>query len=97
MKHTIYGKTGRAQLAVHDFTGKNVPERKRRPHPEFCVKLLPRTADRNTAFASAGDEVYFGPDLEKAMMHIKAWTGLETIELPSEIQKFVEKHSHEVQ
>src|SRR5438309_5277278 len=76
VKTTLYGKTGRAQLAILDMTGADVPARKQRDRPEFCVTLLPRSANRSTSFASAGDRVYLGPSYETAMLHIRAWTGL---------------------
>jgi len=88
MKVTIYGRTGRAQLAVHDHTGENVPISKRREKPEFTVCLLPRSASPHTSFAAAGDPAYYGTDLELALLHIKAWTGLDHVELPQEIQKY---------
>ena len=87
MRHTIIGKTGRAQLLVYDLTGENVPPRQRKERPDFCVRLLPKNAHRSTAYSSAGDEVYFGPDLEKALMHIRAWTGLEDIDLPMHLSR----------
>ena len=93
MKYTIYGKTGRAQLAVYDLTGEHVPARRRRERPDFRVRLLPRTANRSTAFATAGDEVYCGPDIETALLHIRAWTGLEEIALPEAMRKYVEESS----
>ncbi len=90
MKYTIIGRTGRAQLVVYDLTGENVPLRHRKDRPEFCVRLLPRSAHRSTSFTSAGDEAYFGPDLSVALMHIRAWTGVENIELPDEFRRYAE-------
>ena len=90
MKYTIHGKTGRAQLTVKDFTGAETPVQKRRDQPEFVVKLLPRLANRNTAFSIAGDPVYKGSDFELALMHIQAWTGLERIPLPDSLQRYVQ-------
>jgi hypothetical protein len=91
MKHTIVGRTGRAQLVVCDLTGENVPLRRRRERPDFCVRLLPRSAHRSTSFSAAGDQVYCGPDLQMALLHIKAWTGLEEIRLPREMQRYIER------
>lgn len=90
MKHTIVGKTGRAQLVVYDLTGENVPLRRRKARPDFCVRLLPRSAHRSTSYTAAGDEAYFGPDLSVALMHVRAWTGLDRIDLPSEFQRYGE-------
>jgi len=87
MKLTINGRTGRAQLIMVDMTGENVPLRKRKDHVDYCVRLLPRTAHRSTSFSVAGDEVYFGPDLEKALMHIRAWTGEENINVPARMRQ----------
>ena len=89
MKYTIHGKTGRAQLTVRDMTGEDVPIRSRQEKPDFVVKLLPKRANRNTAYSIAGDPVYRGSDLELALMHIQAWTGLERIPLPASLQKYV--------
>ena len=71
MNYTIVGKTGRAQLTVKDG--------------RFRVRLLPKSAHWSTSYATAGDEVYHGDDLEMALVHIKAWTGLESVNLPSEV------------
>src|SRR5438105_214167 len=71
MNYTIVGRTGRAQLAVQNG--------------RFRVRLLPRSAHRSTSYATAGDQVYSGPDLEMALLHIKAWTGLEKVDLPAEV------------
>jgi hypothetical protein len=95
MKVTLYGKTGRALLTVWDYTGEDVLERKRKDKVEFSVHLLPRSANRNTSFAAAGDLAYFGPDLELALVHIRAWTGLEDIRLPQSFDKFLEKNDAE--
>src|SRR5262245_25403123 len=89
MKYTIHGKTGRAQLTVRDFTGEEVPIRSRKEKPDFVVRLLPKRANRNTAYSVAGDAVYKGSDLGVALMHIQAWTGLERIALPASLQKYV--------
>lgn len=89
MKYTITGRTGRAQLSVSDMTGEHVPERRRREKPEFCVRLLPKNANPSTSYASAGDQVYDGPDLEVALMHIKAWTSLDDVPLPDEMKKYL--------
>ncbi len=89
MKATIYGRTGRAQLVVHDFTGPHIPPRRRKERPEFAVYLLPNSANRNTSFAAAGDPAYYGPDLEKALLHIRAWTSLEEIDLPHSIRRYL--------
>jgi hypothetical protein len=89
MKHTFYGKTGRAQVTVVDLTDPNLPTRKRRDEPEFQVRLLPRSANRSTAYTSAGDLTYSGSDLSKALMHVRAWTGLDSIELPAGLQKYL--------
>ncbi len=88
MKYTIVGKTGRAQLVVNDLTGENVPETRRREHPEFQVRLLPRSAHRSTSFA-AGDPAYCGSNFHTALLHIKAWTSLEQIDLPREMQRYL--------
>ena len=71
MNLTIVGKTGRAQLTVHNG--------------RFRVRLLPKSAHRSTSYATAGDQAYSGPDLEMALLHIKAWTGLEDVQLPAEV------------
>ena len=71
MNVTIVGRTGRAQLTVQNG--------------RFRVRLLPRGAHRSTSYATAGDQVYSGPDLEMALIHIKAWTGLEKVNLPDEV------------
>lgn len=71
MNYTIVGRTGRAQLTIRN--GK------------FRVRLLPKSAHRSTSYATAGDEVYNGPDLEMALVHIKAWTGLDAVSLPTEV------------
>ena len=89
MKHTFWGKTGRAQLTVVDLTGDNVPLRKRMSEPEFHVRLLPPNANRSTAFSGAGDLTYAGSDLSKALMHVRAWTGVEEIELPAGLRKYL--------
>ena len=89
MKVTLYGKTGRAQLSVLDYTGEDVLARKRKDKVEFAVHLLPRSANRNTSFAAAGDLAYYGPNLETALMHVRAWTSLEDIKLPREIEKYL--------
>jgi len=60
---------------------------------EFSIHLLPRSANRNTSFAAAGDLAYFGPDLDTALMHVRAWTSLEDIKLPREIEKY--RHANE--
>jgi hypothetical protein len=73
MNYTIIGRTGRAQLSV--IKGR------------YRVRLLPRGAHRSTAYASAGDQVYSGPDLEMALLHIRAWTGLERVDLPAEVRE----------
>ncbi len=88
VKHVIVGKTGRAQLVVKDYTAESIPLRHRKEKPEFQVYLLPRYANRNTSYASAGDPAYYGSDLEVAMMHVKAWTSLAEVELPSVIKKY---------
>lgn len=93
MKTTIYGRTGRAQLAIIDMTGPEVPARKRREHIDFCVTLLPRSASRSTSYASAGDRVYVGPSYETALMHIQAWTGVERVELPREMRAVADRVS----
>ena len=93
MKYTIHGKTGRAQLTVRDYTGPEVPMAKRRERPEFIVRLLDKRANRNTAFSVAGDPVYRGPDFEVAMMHIKAWTGMEEIALPASLKPYTERRA----
>ena len=72
-RHTIVGRTGRAQLVIGDAV--------------FSVRLLPKSAHRSTSFATAGDPAYVGPDLEKALLHVRAWTGLETAELPAELRE----------
>ncbi len=90
MKHTVYGRTGRAQLVVEDYTGPHIPPRRRKERPEFAVYLLPNSANRNTSFAAAGDPAYHGTDLEKALVHIKAWTSLEEVPLPREIRRYLE-------
>ena len=72
MKLTIVGRTGRAQLSVRGST--------------FSVRLLPKRAHRSTSFAAAGDQAYVGSDLEMALLHIRAWTGEEKVELPAEIR-----------
>ena len=87
MKHTIQGKTGRAQLIVRTPSEKQTAVLQ----PEFRVYLLPNSANRNTSFAGAGDPAYFGPDLEKAIMHIKAWTGLSEVSLPPAFGKYAAK------
>lgn len=89
MKHTFYGKTGRAQVTVVDLTDPSLPLRKRREEPEFQVRLLPRDANRSTAYTSAGDLTYVGSDLSKALMHVRAWTGLEEVELPAGLRKYL--------
>jgi len=89
MKHTFYGKSGRAQITVVDLTDPRLPERKRRDEPEFQVRLLPRSANRSTAYTSAGDLTYTGSDLSAAMMHVRAWTGLEEIELPACLRRYL--------
>ena len=91
MKTTIYGRTGRAQLSVIDMTGPDVPARKRREKPDFCVTLLPRSASRSTSFASAGDRVYFGPSYEMALLHIRAWTGVERLTLPHQMLDVIDR------
>jgi hypothetical protein len=72
MKLTIVGRTGRAQLTVRGST--------------YSVRLLPKRAHRSTSFAAAGDQAYVGPDLDMALLHIQAWTGVESVELPAEIR-----------
>jgi hypothetical protein len=89
MKHTFYGKTGRAQVTVLDLTNPSLPLRKRRDEPEFQVRLLPRGANRSTAYTSAGDLAYAGSDLSKALMHVRAWTGLDELELPAGLRKYL--------
>ena len=89
MKHTFWGKTGRAQLTVVDLTGDRVPLRKRMSEPEFQVRLLPRSANPSTAFAGAGDLTYSGTDLSKALMHVRAWTGVDEIDLPAGLRKYL--------
>lgn len=89
MKHTFYGKTGRAQVTVVDMTDPSLPERKRRDRPEFQVRLLPRSANRSTAYISAGDLTYAGTDLSTALMHVRAWTGLDEIDLPAGLRKYL--------
>lgn len=71
-KHTIVGRTGRAQLTIRSDM--------------FSVRLLPKSAHRSTSYAAAGDPAYVGPDIEKALLHIRAWTGLEPAELPAELR-----------
>ena len=88
MRHVVVGKTGRAQLVVKDFTGETIPIRHRKDRPEFEVYLLPRFAKRSTSFASSGSPAYDGHDLNTAIMHIQAWTGLSDIDLPSHIEKY---------
>ena len=89
MNHTFYGATGRAQVTVVDLTGASVPLQRRRESPEFQVRLLPRSASRSTAYTSAGDLTYSGSDLSKALMHVRAWTGLEEIDLPAGLRKYL--------
>jgi hypothetical protein len=89
MKHTFYGKTGRAQVTVVDLTDPRLPQRKRRDEPEFQVRLLPPGANRSTAYTAAGDLAYAGSDLSKALMHVRAWTGLDNIELPAGLRKYL--------
>lgn len=89
MKHTFWGKTGRAQVTVVDLTDPNVPLRKRRDEPEFQVRLLPRSASRSTAYTSAGDLAYAGSDLSTALMHVRAWTGIEEFDLPMGLRKYL--------
>lgn len=89
MKHTFWGKTGRAQLTVVDMTGEHLPERKRRPEPEFHVRLLPRTANRSTAYTSAGDLAYAGTDLTTALLHVRAWTGVGESEMPAGLRRYL--------
>lgn len=89
MKYVIHGKTGRAQLVVHDFTGEDVPLRKRKDHVEFAVYLLPRSANPNTSYTAAGDQAYYGPDLDRALLQIRAWTGLDEVRLPREVAKYL--------
>jgi|SRR5579862_1155161 len=90
-KYTVVGPTGRAQLIVEDMTGESVPLRKRRDRPDFCVRLLSRRAHRSTSFSSAGDRAYYGPNLDIALMHIAAWTGLAEVPLPAILQRFAEQ------
>ena len=71
MNYTIVGRTGRAQLTVQNG--------------RYRVRLLPKGAHRSTSYRSAGDQVYSGADLEMALIHIQAWTGLERIDLPAEL------------
>jgi hypothetical protein len=68
VKHTIEGRTGRAQITIQN--------------EKYRVRLLPKGAHRSTSFTTAGDQVYFGPNLDMALMHVSAWTGIENIELP---------------
>ena len=89
MKHTFYGSTGRAQVTVVDMTDASLPTNKRRESPEFQVRLLPRSASRSTAYTSAGDLTYSGSDLSTALMHVRAWTGLEEIDLPAGLRKYL--------
>lgn len=81
MKYTFTGKSGRAQLTVFDSDGKALK-------PRFRVRLLPRGANRSTAYATAGDQAYLGADIEMALLHIRAWTGIVTIELPASLKRF---------
>ena len=79
MKYTFIGRTGRAQLTVFDSSeGLN--------RARFRVRLLPRGAKRSTSYATAGDQAYLGPDLEMALIHIRAWTGLTDFMLPAALQ-----------
>ena len=91
MKHTFWGRTGRAQLTVVDLTADNVPFRQRKPAPEFHVRLLPRSANRSTAYSTAGDLAYTGSDLSTALMHIQAWTGVEEFSLPAGLRKYLQQ------
>ena len=79
MKYTFLGKTGRAQLTVYES------ELNR---PRFRVRLLPRGANRSTAYATAGDQAYLGADLEMALLHIRAWTGIENVALPASLLRY---------
>ncbi len=90
IRHTIVGATGRAQLVVLDQTGPSVPAHRRKERPEFRVRLLPKSAHPSTAFAAAGDTAYRGSDLQLALLHIKAWTGLERVDLPEDVRRYIE-------
>lgn len=83
MKYTFAGKTGRAQLTVME------PSRQGR-RTMFRVRLLPRRASWNTSYASAGDQAYLGPDLEMALIHIRAWTGDAHVEMPAALRKYAD-------
>lgn len=72
MKHRIIGRTGRAQLTVSGST--------------IGFRLLPRNAQRGTSYAAAGDQAYVGSDLDTASLHIRAWTGPESIDLPADMR-----------
>jgi hypothetical protein len=93
MKYTIEGRLGRAQLIVIDMTGPGVPEHKRQERPEFRVRLLSKRANRNTSYAAAGDEAYRGSDFDRALLQIKAWTGLEEFPLPSGLRKYARQET----
>jgi hypothetical protein len=87
MQYTFSGSTGRAQLIVREEEVIKGRIMKRLETPEYLVKLLPRSANRNTAFSSAGEPAYRGSELEKALMHIRAWTGLELTKLPQALEQ----------
>ena len=83
MKYTFAGRTGRAQLTVLESNRRERPVR-------FQVRLLPRRASWNTSYASAGDQAYLGSDLDMAMIHIRTWTGLDSLEAPGAVRSLLD-------
>ena len=54
-----------------------------------------RRANRSTSYATAGDQAYLGPDIEMALLHIRAWTGLTDFILPTALQAHLPESTEE--
>ncbi len=88
MKYTVHGVGARVQLQIYDLTTDDILLAIRKDKISIYAYILPNSANRNTAFSIAGEQIYAGYSLAECLAIVKQKLKLADIILPKSFSQY---------